>query len=428
MYHGHHKVEGLVAEAHRCVNEVTLSTVSSVGFRDKRQYEQKSPNEPPSSFNSLNIGIGESTSGIWSGDANLKAPLSSTSQGDDSSFFQTPIRPFASNTSNLSLTTSSGNQPYAPPYQSRVSQGTVSSSLSNTSQPLGVSEGAMDDFGISIRSTGPADNSNIAAGRFATFPVKTRAPGSAGGYALHDPPSLSGRPLVGDSSFSTSIAEALHEKEDIKAETLSPWSNRFNDRSELSLNSQGTTGAAENSYNSSTTHWEGRPDNDNPPPFEGLPPVSITAPLLQDKRSSGQSSSLPQPLPGAQLANPWTSPVREGPLQVSGDSHRTSRLSDNDDALLAYMTSADGEESPPHTAVPPTTNTTSSASTTNKEEEGRHVRFGSVEDVDKEMEKRVSLEKEQQTRAIDVTPSPLSEVQHANPDKGIFNSVIFGIC
>ncbi|KAF8808326.1 hypothetical protein BYT27DRAFT_6552073 [Phlegmacium glaucopus] len=44
FYYGHDKVDGLVAEAHRCVNGVTLSTVPTVGFRDRRQYEQKSSN------------------------------------------------------------------------------------------------------------------------------------------------------------------------------------------------------------------------------------------------------------------------------------------------------------------------------------------------------------------------------------------------
>ncbi|KAF8804843.1 hypothetical protein BYT27DRAFT_6685201 [Phlegmacium glaucopus] len=40
FYYGHSKVEGLVAEAHRCV---TLSTVPIIGFRGRRQYEQNLP-------------------------------------------------------------------------------------------------------------------------------------------------------------------------------------------------------------------------------------------------------------------------------------------------------------------------------------------------------------------------------------------------
>ncbi|KAF8804854.1 hypothetical protein BYT27DRAFT_7142990 [Phlegmacium glaucopus] len=450
FYYGHSKVEGLVAEAHRCVNEVTLSTVPSVGFRDRRQYERKSSNAQ-ASFNSPQVDYGEPPKG----DPWLSGDGKATLQDDTSSYFQTPVRPFASsgyseknNSSTLSLTTSLGNQPYAPPYQPQVSQGPANSSLSqplSLPQKLGVHEGVVDDFGVNVRSTVPVDISN-AGSRFATFPVKARPPGSSGGYSLQDPPSLGGRNLVGDSSFSASIAEALHGKEDSKADTLSPWNNRFNGGSESSIIS--TARATEGSYNQSTTSWGGRSDND-PPPFEGLPPVSITAPLSQipadnSKRSSGQFSPLPLPPPGAappDLANPWNNSPREGSIQAPSHSRQPSHLSESDDALLAYMTTADGdsviEESPPNTAtpysVPPATSTTTttalSATTTNDEDQslGRHKRFGAMEDVGEDVENHVSLEKEQaaNTRAVGTSPSSLMEGQHttAPPDKGSGDSL-----
>jgi len=433
LYYGHSKVEGLVAEAHRHVNEVALSSVPTVGFRDRRQYEQKSHNaygDPPKSE-------------AWlSGDAKSQPPPPSALQDDNSSYLQTPNRPFAgsgyfsekANSSNLSLPSSLGNQQYAPPYQAQLNQGTVNSQTFPSSHQLGVNEGAVDDFGVHVRSTAPVD---AAANRFATFPVKARPPGSSGGYSLQDPPSLGGRNLTAsDSSFSASVAEALHEKEDLKVDTLSPWGNRFKSGSELSVNS--TARATEGSYNQSSSSWGGRSDHD-PPPFEELPPVSVTAPLSQApaERSSGQ---LPQPPPGAappELVNPWTNSPREGSIQAPSHSRRPSHLSENHDALLAYMTTADGEsiyqESPPNTAVlisvPPATATmTSLSAQTKNEEEHRHVRFGAVEDVNKEIEKRVSLEKEQaaSTRAVRTSPSLLSEGRHTTttPDQGIFDLII----
>lgn len=395
LYYGHSKVEGLVAEAHRCVNEVTISTVQSAG-RDRGQYEQKPFDPPPPAFNSPQIGHGE-------------PPKPLTSQSD---ILQPPIRPFVgsgsfleNHDSSLSLVTSLG---HAPPYQAQPSQRTVSSSTL-PSQQLGVNEGTIDDFGVNARSPG-------AGGRFATFPVKTRPPGSSGGYSLQDRPALGGRQTAGDSSFSASIAEALHEKEE-KAGTLSPWGNQF------TASSESSTRATAGSYSQSTSSTGGRSDSDLPP-FEGLPSMSVTAPSSQipvdnNKQPSGQFSSLPPPPPGAaapEVANLWA-PIH---------SRLPSHLSENDDALLAYT-----QDSPPiaaaSLATPPTTATTTttlSDSTMSEEDQSliRHVRFGAVEDVDEKIEKRVSQEKEQavSTRSVGTTLSLLSEAQNSTTslDKG----------
>ena len=376
-----------------------------------------------------------------SGDLKLQQPPPSTLPDDSSSYLQTPIRPFAEKLDSSSLNLSLGSD--VPPYQPQLSQGPVNSPLSQTlpaSHQFGVNQGAVDDFGANVRSTGPLDISNNTGGRFATFPVKTRPPGSSGGYSLQDLPSLGGRQLAGDSSFSASIAEALHEKEDTKAgNLLSPWGNRFNGGSESSIISEGTTRATEGSYNQSINSW-----GSDPALFERPPPVSITAPSSQvppDNHSSRQSASLPPPPPGAappELGNTWADPLRDGPLQVPSHSRQPSNVSDNDEALLAYM-DGDSEtiqESLPNTtaslSIPPAiatmaiTTTTLSAPTTNEEDQSsnRHVRFGRVEDVNEEIEKRGSLEKERaaNTRAVG---TPLNgQNPTTNLDKGTFNTAI----
>ncbi|KAF8815846.1 hypothetical protein BYT27DRAFT_6652912 [Phlegmacium glaucopus] len=110
-------------------------------------------------------------------------------------------------------------------------------------------------------------------------------------------------------------------------------------------------------------------------PFWWLPSISRARSSCafrtadNNKRSSRQFSSLPLPPPGGappELVNPWPNPLQEGSIQAASHPRRPSHLSESDDALLAYMTTTDGdsviEESPPNTAppfsVPPATSTT----------------------------------------------------------------------
>ena len=246
------------------------------------------------------------------------------------------------------------------PHSQQFSQGTVNPSYSQTSshQQLRVNEVAVDNFGSNnVRSTGPADSSSsTAGGRIATFQVQTRPAGSTGGYSLQDP-----RPR-GDSSFSASVANDLHEIfDDLTSETKpTPWvTNQFNDILEPSIIAEGTT---RRFYAQQPANTGGSRSNSPPP---------VTAPSGLDNlwRASIQTSSSSS----SEYHDALTAPVRED--------------------------SKTGETQPtvPFSAPPTTTMTTTALSAQNtNEEDSRYVRFGGVKDVDREIERRVSLEKEQQ--------------------------------
>ena len=281
-----------------------------------------------------------------------------------------------------------------PPHQQQLSQGSVNSSQIQ----LRVNNDAMDDFGANVHSTGPADSLDTAEGRFATFPVRTRSPGSTGGYALQDPPS--GLHVTNDLSFSASVADALHGRlEGLNSETkLSPRANRFNDGPQSSTNSEGTTRGFNNQQ---TNTWGGRSDS---------PLVSTTAPSLQVQV-------------GAEFVSPRSNPPLEGSSRASTHS-RSSQASEYHDALVAHISEdPENAETPTHTAIPfsippattTTLTTTPALSAPNlNEEDSRHVRFGGVENVNQEIAKRVSLEKEQvaNTRAVGMYPINILLLAH----------------
>jgi hypothetical protein len=360
-------------------------------------------------------------------------------------------------------------RPTAHPQQETVSplllppsQGNVNSSFSQTRSPYQqLREGALDNnFGSNVRLTGPADSSSTAGGRIATFQVQTRPAGSTGGYSLQDPYSDGGPPPKkgDDSSFSASVANALHEKfEDLKSETkMSPWvTHQFNDILESPpIIVEGTTRRSYTLSANAGSASGGRSDS----------PLPVTAPSRSNRQSpSGLvnlliNNTLQEGLPRSSIRSSvssglsvyhdaLTAPVCEDPkngetLSVPySSSIRSSVSSEYHDALMA-PDSRIGELLPPKTAVPfssirssvysqlsvyhdalepeceesrngetlpktavpfsvppattitTTTRTTAlSAQNTNKED-NRHLRFGGVEDIDREIEKRVSLEKE----------------------------------
>ncbi|EAU86643.2 hypothetical protein CC1G_07301 [Coprinopsis cinerea okayama7 len=164
-------------------------------------------------------------------------------------------------------------------------------SPATTSAPYNV-----DEFGAPTIST-PIDTTS-PGGRFATFPVKHRQdsyppPGSF--LSGPEPPSLTTRHELGD-SFSLSIAEALEAK----------------------------TGTED-----VTSSWRGRLSGEaNLPPPEASPLPKI--PPAQD--------------------NPWA--AKDDRL-LSADKRPTSPISDDDNALLAYMTSVDNAPSSPESAQAP---------------------------------------------------------------------------
>ncbi|KAF8147991.1 hypothetical protein B0H34DRAFT_803134 [Crassisporium funariophilum] len=411
LYYGHGKTESLVAEAHRCINEVTLSTVASVGFRDRRQYDEKLPGLPQDNLSMVGASQqggyrtgGEGYALSWSPSEGKPQPPPPEIQEDSPSYPSNPARPYGNghfNDPSDSPSTSTGatfaNQLYSPQPQQQLSQG-PGASFSSQTMPLGrqgapANEENVDDFGVNSRSSGPLDTFNTAGGRFATFPVKARPPGAAPGYTLEDPPSLGSRHPV-DNSFSASIAEALDEKAGPIGGTQNrsaspPWSGRLG--SESSNYSEGTARATEGTHNhhGGGVPWGGRFDNASTSIGAG----SVTSPPF--------SSGPPPPPPGAALPDPWANATREGSINAASHSRQPSQLSEND-ALLAYMTATEvdddrTEESPnqPISHMPPSgTKLSISAAEDEQQRISRHVRFGEVEDVNEEIEKRASLEKD----------------------------------
>jgi len=237
------------------------------------------------------------------------------------------------------------------PHSQQVSQGTVSPSFSRALSHQQIREGALDNFGSDVRSTGPADSSSTvtAGGRIATFPVQTHTAGSGGGYSLQD------LPPMGDSSFSASVANTLHENfDDLPGTKISPWVNN-----QLYDNSEGTT---RRPYNQPANAGSSRSGS----------PLPVKAPSHKRQSPSG-------------LVNQWTN--------LEGSSNRSSLSSQSSSeyhgSLLAYeREEPKNREMPPQTAapfsVPPatTTMTTASSAQNTNEEDNRHVRFGGEEDAD----------------------------------------------
>ncbi|KAF8900730.1 hypothetical protein CPB84DRAFT_1778775 [Gymnopilus junonius] len=437
LYYGQSRTEHFVAETHRAIDDIALQTVPSVGFRDRRHYDgtlpdvhdqtplpsipqEMPPPEPQSAFQFSAPAESQSTlgpvsnlsSGPWSSNDYKPQPVLPPVNTD----YLSTGKPYDDKGSGVTVNTGGSsflNQPFSPqlPQAPQLSSPSFSQGQNGPPQIPGLTLQTVDDFGLNInsRSDGPIDTSNTSGGRFATFPVKTRAPGSSGGYSLSDsPPRHEQEP-----SFSASIAEALDDRM-----------------------SQETGGATEGTDRHRMTPW-GRNGHAQPLP----PPPGAALP--------------------ADMSNGWSgsNTTRDEALQVPSSHGRgAQRLSSNDDALLAYMTmgSVDEEEEQNHEgpttdgpgpggsqivpqsqaqAQPQPLSRSQSQSQPDfmappsQEDEqhriSRHVRFGEVEDVDEEMEKRESLEKERQgqepvggdrSRLVE-SPQP-DKVAESEPEQG----------
>lgn len=265
-----------------------------------------------------------------------------------------------------------------PPHEQQLSQGSVDSQALFSYQQPPVNNDPMKDFGANTHSTGPADSSNTVGGQFATFQVQKRSPGSTGGFSLQDAPS--GR-RTNDAPFSTHIADA-HEGPKSENQLPPRATNRFNDDPQSFTKSEGM---ARGFHNQPTNTWG---DHSDPQPL-----VSITTPSMQVQMDTNNRRLAGQP----EFANPRSYPDPSRASTYSG----SLQISDYHDAILALMSAdSESEEMPTEVAVPssvpPAASTTAALSAPNRnEEDNRHVRFGGVEDVDQEIEKRISLEKEQ---------------------------------
>ncbi|PFH49461.1 hypothetical protein AMATHDRAFT_63163 [Amanita thiersii Skay4041] len=173
MYYGHQRTEQLVAEAHRCVNEIALTTVppARVIRRDPQSIYQSGYDPQVGGWSY------DDTAGPNGTPQYLPSP-----HGLGTGHFLDPNSP------SLGMT--------APPPQPRTPQ--------SPSSHYEASHG-VDEFG--------STSSDRTGSRFNTFPTRTAAAPSedAGNNYMRSsqPPSLSARRDV-DQSFSNSIAEALN--------------------------------------------------------------------------------------------------------------------------------------------------------------------------------------------------------------------------
>ncbi|KAF5339719.1 hypothetical protein D9611_009081 [Ephemerocybe angulata] len=229
LYYGHSKINSLVNEATRCVNEVSLSE----------------PGVP-------------------------RTPL--------------PLPPKEHHTGQYTPMSPVSDYPPQQPGQYPPHINTLPSSMAPRIPALDTPlSGTVDDFGMR--------NDGIASAKFATFPVKMRQdslPTHPMPFSSQAPPSLNTRSELGD-SFSLSIVEALEGKKDTLGE--------------------------ENA-------WRGRLSGGEPSPAIAPPTAAETG------------------------TNPWaTPPGQSQTLDEPKRDRSVSQISDNDDALLAYMTSMDAETS-----------------------------------------------------------------------------------
>ncbi|PPQ78454.1 hypothetical protein CVT25_011849 [Psilocybe cyanescens] len=393
LYYGQSKTENLVAEASRCINEVVLSTVPSVGSRDRRHYEQSFSDAPQQQqeLPSQADYPPNSPTGAWN-EAKPQPPA--PMQPTTSDYLGNTQRAFGGNEapgSPIATTGSSfSNQPYTPQHQHQLSGSNFRPPMlpEIQSEYSDRPSQSADDFGMNTRTPGLIDTSNTSGGRFATFPVKARGAGSSGGYSLQDGPSRQGQDL----SFSASIAEALDGK-------ISP------DNAQPSFGGRNATGQPP---------WLGP----GAASYEFSPPPPASAGVLPPPSPSATSHPPPPP-PGAalpNLSNSWAHSNSDGSIQAPSHSRG---LSANDDALLAYMTSAQDDSlvddetnaSTNGTLVPP------SSYEDEQQRISRHVRFGEIQDVEEEMEKKKSLDNERQVQVPNIGALPIDTTQGSNTNE-----------
>ena len=315
MYYGHAKTESLLVEATQALSDVQLSTVPGGLTQPRHRYDAKLPSLPKESQESY---ANDNGSNVWSPDR--QSPIVTTG----GSFF--------------------------PPYSS---QSQPSSPFSYAPPP----PGAVDDFGIlPARSSGsgPIDigggGGGGGGGRFATFPVKTREGGV--GYTLRDEP-LSAREPNGGAGTNTNTNAREQQQQSSLTTTAQPPSLNTNTRHELDVSFSMSVAEALNSAGGVDDQpWARTTMSD-----AGPTPTSAIQPL-----PPGAAPALPEG------DNPWSLPPlggagsglgrgeRGGLLGLGSSPGQTlggkqgrhvsnqSIVSDDDDALLAYMLNADADD------------------------------------------------------------------------------------
>jgi len=300
MYYGHAKTESLLVEANRALSDVQLSTIPGGLTQPRHRFEAKLPSIPTEPQEQQ--GYADEASNVWSSeDASKNLPSPTVTTGIGGSFFHPPP--------------SSQSQPSSP--------------FSHAPQSR---QGTVDDFGIlPTRSSGsgPIDigGGGGGGGKFATFPVKTREGGV--GYALRDEPLSAGAtqpPSLNTNtrhelglSFSMSVAEALGSGVEDQ-----PWART-------------TTTMGDGPM--PTSAIRPLPPGAAPASPEGVDPWSL--PPLSGGAGRG-GGLLGLGTPGQTLNTPG-----QGGKQGRHVSNQ-SIVSDDDDALLAYMLNADADDGDGH--------------------------------------------------------------------------------
>ncbi|KAG6909753.1 hypothetical protein DXG01_015469 [Tephrocybe rancida] len=308
LYYGRNKTEQLLSEAHRCINEVVMSTVPTPGiqhaFPQPPQHMQQSSFQGGLGFQAPQLPINTPQSmfqvpGVLPGGQPPQNEwLQPQQTGDTHSYLPAP----------QGLGTGQfyeqGGSPAlgAPPHQQHPQQIPQISQTPQLNAPYQPEEHtapplhSVDDFGVNTASPGIIDQPNQGSGgRFATFPVKNR------GYSLSDPQAAPNRE---SDSFSSSVAQALSSSQS--------------------------------------------------------PPGTVPQPTFSyDVAPAQQQYAPPQgPPPGAA--------VQSGPTGHLGLHHEERNVPSDDEGGLAYMASEDDHH----------------------DDGSRHVRFGQVQDVDDELERR----------------------------------------
>ncbi|KAG6830787.1 hypothetical protein H0H87_007040 [Tephrocybe sp. NHM501043] len=208
LYYGRTKTEQLLSEAHRCINEVVMSTVPS-NPNPQRELQQPHIQQQPAfqvglGFQSppqLPISTPQSTFEV-PGVAG-QTPQHQWSPPQQPNDHYSPYLPAPQGLGTGQFFDQGSPAPGSPTHQRYPSGQNI-----QTNAPYQAVEEqvvppphSVDDFGVNTSSPGLGNQQGQAAGgRFATFPVKNR------GYALNDPQAQANRD---SDSFSTSVAQAL---------------------------------------------------------------------------------------------------------------------------------------------------------------------------------------------------------------------------
>ncbi|KXN81947.1 Sphingolipid long chain base-responsive protein PIL1 [Leucoagaricus sp. SymC.cos] len=326
-YLGYAKVEGYLAEAHRCVNEVRLSTVPSSS--QPRRHDQQLPQVPSVSESPFMNQASFTSSpyppqiqppvGSYHEDVSRRDILPEPQGLGTGRFLDSPIEASTS------------------PFSQAPQQPQYSGSLPSASAFQSQSGRHVDEFGSTMPS-GPIDALGTGGGRFATFPVKARS-GSVG------------NPVGGDYQFRL---ESETKDYDGPLSLLSTPPHREQSDSFSSSVAQALAATSRDSR-----------DEDNEP----LPPPGRPGRFSKDGPAPSYEASIDSESPWSNSPN-----MKLGPNDHLAPTHnrQTSNLSD-DGALLTYMSPSTASADPAPA---------SGGGAANDKHVSRHVRFGTVSEID----------------------------------------------